>query len=209
MVESRESEAAAPRRAYGSVVMGAILVVVGGLWLLDAVDVISLRAAVVLPAVLAVIGIALIFGSFEGPHSGLVLLGMFLSIAVVLAAVAPDGLFRGGVGERRYTVTSVAELEPAYRLGMGDLRLDLRDLVLTGPATVKVSVGAGEMLIQLPADLPVFIDASVGAGQLDLLGETADGLSVSRTFTSSGFDAGGPGLTLELEVAAGEIEVRR
>jgi predicted membrane protein len=205
----RDGEKAAPTRAYGSVVMGAILVIVGGLWLLDAVDVISLRAAVVLPAVLAVVGIALIVGAFDGPHSGLVVLGMFLSIAVVLAAVTPQGFISGGVGDRRYTVTDEAQLETEYRLGAGNLRLDLRGLEVTGPRTVQVSVTTGEMRIELPEGLPVDIRASVGAGKVDLLGATSDGLSVTRNFTSPDFDAGAAGLTLDLQVTAGEIEVRR
>jgi predicted membrane protein len=196
-------------RAYGSIVLGAVLVVVGGLWLFDAVGVIELRAAVVLPVALAVVGLALMVGSFDGPHTGLVIFGVFLTVAVVAAAVAPVGAFSGGIGERRYAVVEQASLASRYDVGVGDLRLDLRDLVLTESVTVDVTVGAGQMRIQLPADLPVKIDASVGAGQIDLLGQTADGLSVTRTYTSPGFDTAEVSLILDLTVAAGEIEVTR
>jgi predicted membrane protein len=207
--EERETAPVRTSSTYGSVVLGAILVVLGGLWLLDAVDVIELRLAVALPAVLAVVGIALIFGSFEGSHSGLVVFGIFLTVAVVAAAVTPADAFRGGIGERRHQAQTQAELAPSYRVGVGDLRIDLSELQLTESATVVARVGAGTIRIQLPADLPVSIQAAVGAGEIDLMGETADGLSVTKGYESPGFADAPVGLTLDLDVAAGEIEVTR
>jgi len=204
-----ESPPGRPPRSYGSVVLGAILVVVGGLWFFDAVDVIDLRAAVVLPAVLAVVGVALMVGAFDGPHSGLVVFGIFLTVAVVFSAVIPTDTFRGGVGERRYRAETQSALLSDYHVGMGDLRLDLSDLVLTRSTTVDVTVGAGTIRIQLPERLAVTIDASVGAGEIDLLGERSDGLSVSRTYESPGIEDADVTLTLDLDVAAGEIEVTR
>ena len=196
-------------RAYGSVVLGTILVLVGALWLLDAIDVIELQAAVVLPAVLAIVGVALIFGAFDGPHSGLVVLGVFLTVAVVAAALTPFDSWRGGVGEREHNVTNASELAPSYRLGMGELRIDLSDLRLVESTTVSASVGAGTIQIDLPPGLAVSIEANVGAGDIDLLGETAEGLGVSRTYVSPDFDTAEVALTLDLDVSAGEIEVSR
>jgi len=186
-----------------------LLVVIGALWLLHAVDLIELEAAVVLPAVLAVVGIALIIGSFGGSHSGLVVFGAFLTVAVVAAAVTPLDSWRGGVGDRRHQVNTEAELAPEYRLGIGDLRLDLRDLDLTSPRAVTASVGAGTIRIVLPRDLAVTIDASVGAGEIDLLGERSEGLAVTRTFESPGFTESEVTLSLTIDVSAGEIEVTR
>lgn len=196
-------------RAYGSVVLGTILVLVGALWLLDAIDMIELQAAVVLPAVLAIVGVALVFGAFDGPHSGLVVFGVFLTVAVVAAAVAPFDSWRGGVGERQHTVANASELAPEYHLGMGELRIDLSDLRLTESATVSASVGAGTIEIVLPPDLAVSIDANVGAGDIDLLGERSEGLGVSRSHVSPDFDTADVALTLDLDVSAGEIEVTR
>lgn len=53
------------------------------------------------------------------------------------------------------------------------------------------------------------IDASVGAGDIDLLGETTDGVSVTRSYMSEGFGEAEATLTLDLDVAAGSIEVTR
>lgn len=210
-LETREPsvEAPEPRRHFGSIVLGAVLVGVGTLWFLDALDVISIRAAVVLPAMLAIVGLALIVGSFEGEHSGLVVFGVFLTVAVIIAAVAPVDAFRAGVGERQFRAETGADLATDYRLGVGDMTLDFSDLELAEPEVIRASLGAGTLQVDLPEDLPVRIEARSGAGEVTIFGESSDGLSVSRTYESPGFDAAEPGLTLELEVATGEIEVDR
>ncbi|HSJ35477.1 MAG TPA: LiaF domain-containing protein [Acidimicrobiia bacterium] len=196
-------------RPYGSIVLGLVLVAAGALWLLDALDVFEVRAALVLPILLGIVGLALVVGSFDGPHSGLVVFGVFLTVAVVLAAVFPPNAFAGGIGERNYRITTQEELEPAYNVGMGAITLDLTDLSLTESTSVDVTVGAGEMLIRLPADVAVAVDASAGAGDVNLLGEQADGISVSRVYESPDYDTAEVTLTLDLNVAAGEIEVTR
>lgn len=197
------------KRPYAAVVTGALLVVVGILWLLDAIDVIDLEAKILLPSLLAVIGIALIIGAFDGPHTGLIVAGVFVTLATIAVAVSPADAFHGGIGERTYRVTEQASLAPQYDVGVGELHIDLSDLDLTESAQVRATVGAGEMTILLPPDVPVTIDASAGAGEIDLLGETSEGLSASKTYTSDGFDTAQVTLTLDLSVAAGSIEVSR
>ena len=202
--------ASGPRsRPYGSIVLGVVLVAAGILWLLDALDVFDLRAALVLPILLALVGLALVIGSFDGPHSGLVVFGVFLTVAVVLTAVFPPNAFAGGIGERTYRVASQGDLDASYNVGMGTLSLDLSDLTLTESTSVDITVGAGEMRVRLPADVAVAIDASAGAGEVNLLGEQADGLSVNREYRSPDYDTAEVTLTLDLNVAAGEIEVTR
>jgi len=204
-----ETTQQARRRPYGAVVSGALLVVVGGLWLFDALDVIDLRVAIVLPMALAVIGLALIVGSFDGPHTGLVVAGAFVSIAVLAVAVTPADAFHGGIGERNISVTDQSTLAPSYDVGVGELNLDLSDLTMTESDEIDVTVGAGDLTVLLPQDVAVDISASVGAGQVNLLGETADGLSVNRAYTSDGFESATVTLTLDLDVAAGNIRVER
>jgi hypothetical protein len=198
----------APTRTYGTVVVGTLLVVLGVLWLLNATGVLELRLAVVLPAALAAVGLALAVGSFTGPHPGLISFGVFLTIATLVVALAPVG-FRGGIGERNVRVTQQTELETRYEVALGKIDLDMGDLALTRSAEVRVAVGAGEILIILPDDVAVRVETSVGAGEIDLLGEHADGLSPSLTHTSPGFDSASVTLTIDVSVGAGKIEVRR
>jgi hypothetical protein len=193
---------------FGSYLGGAVLVVLGGLWALDLAGTIDVRLAIVLPSLLIVFGLALIIGATGGPHSGLVVAGLFLSIAVVIAAALPATL-SGGVGERQFRITEQTALASSYEVGFGDLRLDLRDLDMVESAEVSLSVGAGEITVLLPPSVPVEIIASSGAGEVDLLGETSDGLAVSRTYKSESYDTADVRLSMVIDVTAGAIEVTR
>ena len=125
-----------PRRHFGSLLGGLILVELGGLWILDLAGVIELQLAIVLPSVLIVIGLALVIGANDGPHSGLVVAGLFMAIAVVLAAALPITALSGGIGERRFHVIEQASLAPNYQVGIGNVQLDLRDLKMDESAVV-------------------------------------------------------------------------
>jgi hypothetical protein len=185
-----------------------MLLVLGGLWALDVAGAIDVRAAVVLPAVLAVLGLGLIFGAVNGPHSGLLVAGVFLSFAVVAAAAVPAP-FDGGMGDRRFVVTEQSQLQSTYQIGLGNLVLDLDALDLSQADSVSISVGAGELSVVLPDEVPVRISATSGAGEINLLGQRTDGVAVSREYQSNGYTTSEIRLNLDLNVGAGSIEVKR
>jgi hypothetical protein len=194
---------------YGAVVSGLLLVLVGVMLLLDYSEVIDLRASLILPSILAFLGIALIVGSFNGPHTGMVTAGVFVTLGVLVIAVTPPGAFRGGIGGQAITVTDPSDLEAVYEVGVGELSLDLSDLVLTEPVAIEARVGAGDLIIVVPPSLEVDITASASAGDVSLFGETSEGSSEPDHFTSDEFDTAPATLTLDLQVAAGDIEVSR
>jgi predicted membrane protein len=188
--------------------LGGLLVVFGGLWALDVSDTIEIRATVVLPIVLAVLGLGLIVGARNGPHGGLIVAGVFLSLMVVAAAAIPAS-FTAGVGDRRFVVTEQAQLESNYEVGLGNLVLDLSELDLSQLRSVAVSVGAGELSVVLPDAIPVRITATSGAGEINLLGQRTDGVAVSREYQSESYTDSAVRLNLDLTVGAGSIEVKR
>ncbi len=118
-----------------------------------------------MPAVLAVIGLALIIGAFDAPHPGLVVAGVFLTLIVLAVAAAPTDASRGGIGERSIRVTDQADLASRYDVALGEMSLDLSDLTMTESAEIVVTVGAGDLTITLPPDLAVDVTASAGAGR--------------------------------------------
>jgi hypothetical protein len=199
-----------PRRDhFGAIVAGTLFVVGGALWFLDVLGVIEVDPALILPALLVAIGLALVIGSTRGAHPGLIVAGALVAAAAMATALIPPGTFAGGLGPRVLTVTEQADLQPAYNLAVGDLRLDLGDLVMTEASSVAVSVGTGTLTVILPPEVAVDIDASAGAGEVELLGERADGISPSLAYTSEQFETESVTLTLDLNVAAGTIEVTR
>lgn len=193
---------------YGLIVAGLVLVALGGVWLADVTDVVQLRASLILPGLLTVVGVALVVGSLTGPHPALGAVGILLAVATIFSALSPPEALRGGIGQRSWTVSDVTELKPSYEVGLGDLTLDLSGLTLDGDRAVQASVGAGNLVVEVPPGVTVRVEASVGAGDINLLGERANGLSVKRTINREG-SVDTPGeLLLDLQVGAGKIEVR-
>ena len=195
--------------SWASVTAGAVLVLLGTAWLISLTDLIEVRAAFVLPSLLALVGLALVVGSLRGSHPGLIVLGTFLTIATGFAAVAPAEALRGGLGERMYTVTTADQLESKYELGLGDMELDLSELQLSDSRTVKVMLGAGNLDLTIPDDVPVLITAESGAGEIILFGDKTDGVALEKTYRSPDYDNADTRMHIEIQVGAGSIEVNR
>jgi predicted membrane protein len=140
---------------------------------------------------------------------GLVFLGLLLLSAFSLAAITPVSV-SAGIGEKSENPVTVTELDPTYELGIGDLELDLGDLTLpAGTTSVDASVGIGKLVVTVPEDVAVEIDAHAGVGSIDLLGARDDGVDADRTLSLPGSTADAPVLDLEADIAIGDIEVRR
>lgn len=195
--------------SWGPTTVGIVLILLGAAWLLDLGDVIELRAALVLPALLTLVGVALIVGSLRRPHPGLIAFGTVLTLLVAVAAVAPPEAVRGGLGERHHVVTQSSNLDSEYEVGIGDLVLDLSELDLAESRDVRVSVGAGNLDVTLPADLAVSIEAKSGAGEIIIFDDKIEGVGLDKDHRDDSYTNDAPGLALTLEIGAGSIEVTR
>jgi hypothetical protein len=97
-------------------------------------------------------------------------------IALVLIAVAAffaifDVDFGNGVGDRDVAVTSVANLQDNYRLGIGTLDLDLRELnVPLGTTHVNAKVDVGDLHVLVPAGVALQVRGTAEIGEVDLPG---------------------------------------
>jgi len=129
-----------------------------------------------------------------------------LLVAAAIFAAAVHVRLGNGVGDRNYFVTSAQELRPRYELGVGDLKLDLRDLSLpVGETRLKARVDVGNLEIVLPPDVAVHLHADAQLGRVEALGRIGDGHDVDRTV-----DGLGPRvLVLDAHVGAGRVRVTR
>jgi hypothetical protein len=195
--------------AAATVLVGALLVLVGIGWLLDAAGVeVPWRA--VLPAALIAVGLACVAGAFRGRQHALMVVGVALAVVLSLAAAADWDLeipLGGGVGDRTERPTTPAELT-GYELGVGNLVVDLRQLQLPpGTTRVQARVGVGELAVEVPQGVSVAVVARSGLGQVQALDEEEGGLA-SRIDTVS--EAGGDRrLELDLRVGLGQVRVER
>ena len=192
-----------PPSALVPVTLSLLAVLAGGLSLVG----VSVTTGVALALLLT--GGALIVGAWRGRARWLIPLGLVLSLALAAAAVVDDVPIRGGAGDPHFHPVTIEEIRSPYRLGAGELVVDLGDLDLRGQTvTVVASVAAGSLRVVVPRDAAVDVDAHVGAGDLELLGRHSDGFDVDRTVIESGRDGGGR-IVLRARAGLGEVEVRR
>jgi len=212
---------AAPRPrgpSLGHIVLGAVLVLIGVGWLLEALDVADVPWRFLLPSVLILVGVALVLGARTGRHSGLVAVGVVLTVLVLAAGaieVIMDVPLAGGIGDETHNPTTTVDTE--YRWGVGKMTLDLRQASDPAGREIAASVVVGELVVIVPDDVPLLITARAGLGEVNVLGRTDDGVDPSLECAggsraidcSPGAASGERVLELNLEVALGKVEVRR
>jgi phage shock protein PspC (stress-responsive transcriptional regulator) len=186
--------------------IGALLAAAGVLGILQVTDVVDVDWALALAVGVVLIGLAVAVGAFFGATGALAVVGTLLAAAMVLVA-AVDIPLHGPIGDRAYHPVTAAELEPAYEVAIGTLRLDLRDLVLpAGTTRVETTVGIGELTVLVPAGARVEVDSKVKAGEGNVLGDHEDGWDV-RQHVTTGDAPATQTLVLDAEVGFGRLEV--
>jgi len=158
-------------------------------------------------ALVIVAGVGIAAGSAFGASPAIVV-PAFLAAALIAASQAAGIELKGGAGERSYHPTTVADLRGEYRLGAGDLRVDLRDLRLPpGVTRVKATLGLGELVVRVPDGVGVRVDAHAGAGNIRLFDrDDQNGFDVdasdARGLTSPRI------LEIDADVGLGDLSVR-
>jgi phage shock protein PspC (stress-responsive transcriptional regulator) len=137
----------------------------------------------------------------------LVTLGVIVALALASAAafVAPFLHLGDGVGSRSYQPAVVAAVQSQYRLGIGNLDVDLSHVSFgSKPTTVELRLGIGKMRVMVPHDATVLVHARVAWGDSWILGNRQSGHAVHA-------DVGDPQsrLVLDAHVGIGRVEVVR
>lgn len=185
--------------------LGIVLVAAGSLWLLSATDVVDLSYGVSIGVLLVLIG--LLIALTPGRHRLLAVVGILVVLAGIPALFVDSGVWTEGIGDEVATPKSSAELEP-FEQGIGRLTVDLTtpDLPLD-ERTIKASVGIGELVVRLPEDTDVTMDAHAGIGSIEAIGRRERGIDVDLTGISS--TSGSQEVELRLEVGIGSVRVEQ
>lgn len=203
----RPAEHREPHSPLTRIALSLLLLLAGVAALLDAADVLDVDAVAVMAIGLGVVGLALVVAAWFGRARALVPIGVVLTVVTGLA-VATDVPWRGGIGDREYRPATTEDLRDTYRLAIGDLELDLRDLDLPpgGNAEIDVSVAIGQLTVLLPPGVVAEVEGRASIGEVDLWGETADGVGADLTRRTGDGD---PELTIKARVGIGNLEVER
>lgn len=198
------------KSVLGRLTVGITLSVAGTLIALDVADVIEVDAVTVIASALGVVALGLLVGTVVGRSRGLIALGVILVLVLVPLGAIPDDIrwnAGAGMGDPVYRITSQDDLQPVYKLGIGELTLDLRRLDVTEPVEIDASLGAGELRVLLPADVAVTMTADVAVGTIDLPGErSTDGSDLSSTWERPASDPSTIGsLDLTLSTGLGQV----
>jgi len=197
-----------PRSVLVPVTLSLLAILGGVLALLGATDTVDIPVVVGLALSLLLIGGALCVGARWGRARWLIPLGLVVSIVLAAAAIV-DVPLGGGAGDRTYRPRAVSQLQSPYRLGAGDMVVDLGALDLgTATRTVDATLGAGDLEVVVPAGADVVVDAHAGAGSVSVFGRTWDGFDVGHRVVEPGREGGGR-LIVNVRVGFGDLEVRR
>jgi phage shock protein PspC (stress-responsive transcriptional regulator) len=216
----------APAGLVTPTVLSVLAIAAGVVAALHAAGLVDVSIATLAAGGLVIVGAGLLASLWLGRARGLVPLGLGLFM-VMLVAASVEPWFAGDessrvrvasnwvdptssrtMGDRRYAPASLAELQPSYELGMGELTLDLSRVDFSGQArTLKVNVGMGEVTVIVPPGTSVKVRGHVGIGEASALGRSDDGMGVDVEEQDDGFGAGQ--LEIEYNVGMGNAEVRR
>ena len=166
----------------------------------------GLGGGVVVAAIVIAAGAGLVAAAFVGGARWLVLPA--LAIALPLAFVSAAGIdLDGGFGERLERPGTLAEVKQGYRLGAGELVIDLRGIRLPpGDHPMSVRIGAGHAQVIVDEGVCVASRAEVGMGAVAIFDYDSGGIDVDWRDTRRAAP-GSPRLVIDGDVGLGLLEV--
>jgi phage shock protein PspC (stress-responsive transcriptional regulator) len=148
------------------------ILAVGGAWATAA------GGGTVVAVVIVVLGVWLVASAFIGGARWLILPALALALPAGVVSAA-DLDVRGGIGERQYRPLAADQVRDTYRLGVGQLIVDLRDAKLpAGDRRVHIDLGVGQAVLVVPRDACVATAAKIGAGQVSVFDRDSGGVDV-------------------------------
>jgi phage shock protein PspC (stress-responsive transcriptional regulator) len=185
-----------------AILTAALFAALGSLWLSATGGNVAVAIAVV------ALGGTAVAASFVRPAPLLAVAAAVLAIPAALVAAADLDL-DGGTGERSFRPADAADVRPEYRLGVGELVVDLRDTKwpASGVLRTRVSLGIGHALVLVPEGVCADVTGAVGAGYVGVLDQETGGVDLDGLDIGTGTRSGVPRLEVEADLGLGAVEV--
>ena len=194
---------------------GLLIVVFGLAWLAAGTDLARFSPKGVIAVALMVLGAVTVVTARTdwalSRRSWPLAVGVGLVLALFVSAGSPNfpvGFQHLQFGSQTVAPFSWADVPPVIHGGVGRTEVDLS--ALTGPppdgTTLTIDGAAGELVVFLPPDARVIVNAQLAAGQLTVNGVTTGGFKRVENQTLNS-DAAGPPLTLVIDSGFGSVEI--
>ena len=161
----------------------------------------------IVAGIVIVLGLALIAGAFGPGRRWLLVPALVLAVPATVVQAA-DLRVEGGVGEREYRPLTDADLAGSYRLGVGELTIDMTDFDFSsGRTDLHVDLGVGAIEVIVPETVCVSSRARVGAGVAEIFGQENGDVDLDWSQHPRS-EPGSPELFVDAELDFGAIVVR-
>lgn len=198
--------------AWGRLLWGLALIGGGVMWLLDASGAVDVTFPRMIAVALIGVGIITPFVPTR-EHGGVIGLGVVLVVLAVAATIAGPAanltVLGSGAGDVTIAPATADQVRATYEHGAGTVSVDLRGVEYpAGTTSSEIRLGAGELQVQVPADVTVRVDAHAGLGEVVVAGQERSGIAPSFAGDLTGTSSERV-LSLDLGVGMGRIEVTR
>jgi phage shock protein PspC (stress-responsive transcriptional regulator) len=198
------------RRSLGPI---AVAVLISGLGLVALVEIATgtdVDWRIVFAVAAVILGGLVAAGAATGHSVGSVIgLGIVMLMLLAVALVVRVPVF-AGVGDRTAHPVAFTSIGSTYQQGIGNLDVDLQDVQFPpGKTNVKATLGVGDLVVRVPENVTVMVDARAAAGKVTLFGKRTDGTSVHETLIVPGAPGLARILVLDARVGLGHVEVQR
>ncbi len=194
-----------PGIGWDRIVAGLLITAAGAAWLLQTTGV-AVPWRLLPAAALVLVGVVLLVGLAGGSGRGAVAaIGIALLVAAVGVGVGADR-FAGPAGDRTVGADPADWADTTTRLAAGTVTVDLTGAPPPASGRLRVEVGAGRVVVELPERSAVRIDAEIVAGTV-----TVDGVTLQQGVDLRWTDPPGPPPTpptLTIDIGTGDLEVR-
>lgn len=184
--------------------LGLLLLIGGGIWLLNETGLAMVGATTALSLILIVLGLGMMLLRPSHSRGALVLGGIVIACILIFS---PASISTSGLGDFVERPATQQQLDEGFSLVAGSLMVDLTEIEdWSSRPDLSVRVAFGEVTVLVPSDITFTLRAQGIAGEVIVDGETLEeglGFDASRRFGL----ARRPDLNLDVEVAFGSITV--
>ena len=165
---------------------------------------------------LVLIAAGLLLSTVRGRATGLIFVGIVV-VMFTLTARWVDPILDDGTGEVRFAPSTLAELESEYRLGAGELVVDLRNIEVAGEQReLDITLGVGELRVYLPSEPAIDLRVTNDIGNVDYIDRNDHLADINRAGLSNSLDLSTDGnsradgrLEINIDTGIGNVEVVR